>query len=215
MSIKTTRTQLEWIKEIWNILAFKLKISTSDSERIFKILEKRYSEPHRTYHTMIHIYQLFMLMENHPDELENHTLVELSILFHDIVYDPQKNDNEEQSAILANELIGPYLDAKTNYELKKMIESTHLHKPILAASDNQYFLDMDLCILGVSPNIYNGYVRKIRQEYSILPNRKFDEGRKEFLINFLKRPRIFYTEMYYEQFEEQARANMEREVLSL
>ena len=96
-----------------------------------------------------------------------------------------------------------------------MIESTHQHKPILAAMDNQYFLDMDLSILGVAPNIYKGYVRKIRQEYSILPHRKFDEGRKAFLIEFLKRPKIFYTDLYFNQFEEQARTNMEQEVLSL
>ena len=212
MSIKTTRTQLEWIKEIWNILAFKLKISTKDSKRIFQEIETRHKEPHRTYHTMIHIYQLFMLMENHPDELENHPLIELTILFHDIIYDPQRNDNEIKSAALADELVGTYLDALTRHQLKLMIESTHLHKPILAASDNQYFLDMDMSILGVSPRIYSGYVRKIRQEYSILPHRHFDLGRKDFLINFLKRPRIFYTEMYYEQFEEQARENMENEI---
>ena len=215
MSIETTRTQLEWIKEIWNILAFKLKISKAESNQIFQEIESRYSEPHRTYHTMIHIYQLFMLMENHPDELENHTLIELAILFHDIVYDPQQNDNEAKSAAIADKLVGPYLDAVTRHQLKLIIESTHQHKPILAASDNQYFLDMDLSILGVSSRIYNGYVRKIRQEYSILPTRKFDEGRKEFLVNFLKRPRIFYTDLYYNQFEEQARSNMEQELMLL
>lgn len=36
MPIETTRTQLEWINEIWNILSFKLKIPTSDSKRIFQ-----------------------------------------------------------------------------------------------------------------------------------------------------------------------------------
>ena len=215
MSIQTTRSQLEWIKEIWNILSFKLKISTKDSKRIFQEIESRYGESHRTYHTMIHIYQLFMLMENHPDELEDHTLIELAILFHDIIYDPQKNDNETKSAALADELVGSYLDALTRHKLKLMIESTHLHRPILASSDNQFFLDMDMSILGVSPKIYNGYVRKIRQEYSILPHKQFDIGRKDFLIKFLKRPRIFYTELYFEQFEEQARENMEKELMLL
>jgi len=116
---------------------------------------------------------------------------------------------------LADELVGPYLNAVTRHQLKLMIESTHKHKPILAASDNKYFLDMDLSILGVSPKIYVGYVRKIRQEYSILPTRKFDEGRKAFLIEFLKRPRIFYTDLYFNQFEAQARENMEREIMLL
>lgn len=164
---------------------------------------------------MIHLYQLFMLMENHPNEIRNHSLIELSILFHDIVYDPQRNDNEKKSAELADEMVGKYLDGALRHELKLMIESTQLHKPILATSDNQYFLDMDLSILGVSSRIYSGYVRKIRQEYSILPNKQFDIGRKDFLIKFLQRPRIYYTDMYYEQFEEQARANMEREILLL
>lgn len=215
MPIETTLSQSEWIEEIWNILAFKLKIPTNESPGIFNEIKSRHSEPHRTYHTMIHLYQLFMLLENHPKEIENHPLIELTILFHDIVYDPQRNDNEEKSAALADQLVGHYLDAKTRHELKLMIESTQKHKPILTATDNLYFLDMDMSILGVSPSIYSGYVRKIRQEYSILPHRQFDIGRKEFLINFLKRPRIFYTEMYFEQFEEQARANMEREMLLL
>jgi len=43
MSIETTRAQLEWIKEIWNILAFKLKISKTESKRIFQEIESRYS----------------------------------------------------------------------------------------------------------------------------------------------------------------------------
>ena len=212
MSIKTTRTQLDWIREIWNILAFKLKISTKDSARIFQEIETRYAEPHRTYHTMIHIYQLFMLMENHPSEIKNHTLVELSILFHDIIYNPQQNDNEEKSAALADELVGKYLDASTRHELKLMIESTQLHKPILASSDNKYFLDMDTSILGVSTRIYNQYVKKIREEYRVLSREHFDLGRKDFLINFLKRPRIFYTELYHEQFEDQARENISKEI---
>ena len=103
----------------------------------------------------------------------------------------------------------------SRHQLKLIIESTQKHKPILAASDNQYFLDMDLSILGVSPRFYSGYVRKIRQEYSILPHRKFDEGRKAFLIEFLNRPRIFFTDLYFNQFEEQARENMERETMLL
>lgn len=62
----------------------------------FDILD-RYNEPHRFYHNWNHIEYMLNIASNRnilTDELI------LAIVFHDIIYDPKSNDNEEKSAEL-------------------------------------------------------------------------------------------------------------------
>nr|CCC95719.1 unnamed protein product [Trypanosoma congolense IL3000] len=66
-----------------------------------------YAEPHRYYHTMTHLeemlshflqYQSSVAPEHClPEWGTRRLVVELAILFHDVVYDPKRNDNEERS----------------------------------------------------------------------------------------------------------------------
>eukprot|EP01132_Coremiostelium_polycephalum_P009907 gene9907-12150_t len=92
----------------WNQLILNQGISVEVGNKWWEIIETKYSEKQRYYHTLEHINQLF----NTYDDLNRNTafsdtttttiihnksIVELSIWFHDLVYDPTRNDNEDKS----------------------------------------------------------------------------------------------------------------------
>ncbi|MBK6983401.1 MAG: hypothetical protein IPH32_00975 [Bacteroidetes bacterium] len=54
-----------------------------------------YDEPHRFYHTLEHIEDV--LKQLHNADLLKHDELFLAAIFHDIIYNPQSNTNEEDS----------------------------------------------------------------------------------------------------------------------
>jgi predicted metal-dependent HD superfamily phosphohydrolase len=69
-------------------------------------------------------------------------------------------------------------------------------------------LDADLAILGAAPERYARYAGAIRQEYAWVPEAEYRVGRVRVLDRFLARPRIFWTDLAYQEGEQQARANL-------
>ena len=80
---------------------------------------ERYNEPHRYWHNLDHIKNMINCAKSRnilSDDLF------LAIVFHDIIYNPKVNNNEEQSA----ELLCKYID---NEEIKQAILDTKTHEP--------------------------------------------------------------------------------------
>ncbi len=87
-------------------------------------------------------------------------------------------------------------------------------KPIRCLADRLNLIsDIDLSILGASPEDYAAYRDAIRCEYSAVPEGKFTAGRLSILRRFLSQ-RI-YTTAFFEQLEKQARLNIQEEIESL
>jgi predicted metal-dependent HD superfamily phosphohydrolase len=76
-------------------------------------------------------------------------------------------------------------------------------------------LDCDLCILGQEEVKYKIYAQQIRAEYKNVPNFLYQSGRIEVLNKFLARERIFFTDLFFAQFEKQARENIKNELILL
>ncbi|MDO8556051.1 MAG: hypothetical protein Q7R96_02650, partial [Nanoarchaeota archaeon] len=53
------------------------------------------------------------------------------------------------------------------------------------------------------------YCLDISAEYSFLGPEKFKKGRRSFVRKVLARDRLYYTDVFFEQYEEQARKNLE------
>jgi len=93
-----------------------------------------------------------------------------------------------------------------------MILSTIKHAPMLKDHDNELFLDLDMSVLAAEPNIYDQYNAAIRKEFSIFPDELYHAGRKSVLENFLKKENIFLSQFFKDNFEKQAKENVQREL---
>lgn len=182
------------------------------SEQWTNELAQRYSEPHRHYHTLEHVHELLALLGEF--ELDDRDSVEAAVWFHDAIYDTWAGDNEARSAELAatalRDMRFPRIEA-----VRAMINATATHDARELTRDGRLFLDADLSILGAPPERYRAYADAIRAEYSWVPDAKFAAGRAAILRRLLERPSIYQTEAMRARFEEQARANVARELAEL
>lgn len=96
----------------------------------------------------------------------------------------------------------------------KIILATKSHS-IHPDNDINIFLDADLAILGSDENIYAAYAASIRKEYGMFDDAAYRDGRRHVLDYFLNRPRIFITDYFYRNFEQQARINLQHEAEQL
>lgn len=172
-----------------------------------------YQEPQRAYHTLGHVE--FML-----DALDQRGVLTdplaLAVWGHDLIYDPQRRDNEAQSARrFGNWLEGQGAGAELVAEVRRLIlETRHTGPP----SDRTAALlvDADLSIFGADDDSFWVYERAIRQEYSFVPWAQYREGRMAVLEGFLKRRNVYMTEPHiystpeFFSLDPQARANLKR-----
>lgn len=175
-------------------------------------LARRYSEPHRRYHTLAHITELLSLLDEF--ELDDRDSVEAAVWFHDAIYDTHASDNEARSADLAEtalrELQFPNIEA-----VRAMIVATASHDAAGLTRDGRLFLDADLSILGSPPERYREYAEAIRGEYEWVPRPHFAAGRSAILRRLLERPALYLTAEMQARFEAQARENVARELTAL
>ena len=181
-------------------------------EDLWAEVVKRYSDPARYYHNLDHITQLLLQLLSVKDQVMDWNAMLFAIYYHDIIYDVLKNDNEEKSAKYASERMIK-LEAPTEQIAlcTQHILATKSHSANENA-DTNLFTDADLSILGSDWKTYDNYCQLIRQEYAFYPDLLYKSGRKKVLHRFLAMDKIFKTEIFYNQFEEQARQNIAEEL---
>ena len=181
----------------------------------WRALSACYREPHRAYHTLRHIEHCLEEFEPVRHEARDPIAVELAIWYHDVVYDTHRRDNEERSAVLAEEVataagLGSDL-ARRAGDLIRI--STH-RKPA-TDPDARLFADVDLAILGQPPEAFAEYERQVRQEYEWVAEEVFRAARAPILETFLDRFSIYMTDPFREKYEKTARANLTASLLAL
>lgn len=175
-----------------------------------------YNEPYRFYHTLDHIAALFEWSEKYLPNLQNPAVVGFSILYHDVIYDTFKTNNEEESAKKAREHLQK-LNVKTSVieSVEQFIMATKTHSlPQDAATqkDLSFFLDFDLAILGSCWDDYEVYSQLIRKEYRQYPDAVYNPGRKYALQKLSDKEPLYFTHDVQELLEEPARNNLFREM---
>ena len=76
-------------------------------------------------------------------------------------------------------------------------------------SDAQYFLDIDLSILGKSPEVVEEFDNNIQFEFKQYSPEAFSKGRVQAMESFMQRDRVYYTDKFYKAHEAQARVNLQ------
>jgi predicted metal-dependent HD superfamily phosphohydrolase len=166
-----------------------------------------YSEPHRVYHGLGHLYQVLSLL----DELKTDPRLLLAAWFHDAIYRPGQADNEASSAEFARKSLRScgYPEDSIAFVCDAVL-STASHRSERRVFD--VLLDADLSILGASPEAYGAYQRAIRQEYAAVPESAFHAGRMAFVRTMLAQPSLYQTAYCQLRFELQARKNLQTEL---
>jgi predicted metal-dependent HD superfamily phosphohydrolase len=149
--------------------------------------------------------------------VEDPNALHLAVWFHDAVYDSRAKDNERRSGELAVDLLGPIgVPAATIERVVQMIWATaHTSDGPPALRDTHVLLDADLAILGAAEERYARYAADIRKEYAWVPEADYRAGRSAVLTKFLALPRIYHTQILYEEGDARARANMRAELARL
>jgi len=186
-----------------------------DGHPAYQELVSLYSQPHRHYHNLNHISECLNEFDSALYLAKQPLAVELAIWFHDAVYDTHATDNEEQSAELAKTRIGPMKeDANLLASAWALVLATKTHDPSYHP-DAPLLVDIDLSILGKSQEQFWQYENQIRREYDWVPQGTFAAKRAEILERFLARERIYSTQLFFEKYEKQARANIQASIRQL
>jgi predicted metal-dependent HD superfamily phosphohydrolase len=197
----------------WVRLLARWSVPPATAYPVFDRLVDAHSEPHRHYHTLEHLGEVFRVAGKLSDAETDPAAIQLAIWFHDAVYDPRATDNEGRSAVLALEHLAPLgIPTETLSHVAAMIRATaHAGRGELDA-DTAVLLDADLAILSAEQRRYARYAADVRKEYAWVPDEAYRAGRTEVLEGFLNRPRIYRTARMYAAAEEAARANLRAEI---
>ena len=171
-----------------------------------------YSAPGRHYHNLKHIEDCLAALDGVSglSARERETLT-ATIWWHDVVYDPTRSDNEEESAKRAEENLAPDL----RDEVGRLIRLTKTHNVQPGDRLGAIMVSIDLGILGADAAAYASYAAAIRREYGHVPDDAYRAGRMAVLESFTARPAIYPEATFAARLEQQARANIARELLSL
>lgn len=160
----------------------------------------------RHYHTLSHLDACLRELDGTRDLAVRPSEVQLALWFHDAIYRSWRRDNEQQSANLAVRTLRAASIESVERIRQMILATTHRDEPF--AGDTALVVDIDLTILGSSPEIYSQFERAIRREYWWVPRARYVAGRGKILAALLGRSSIYQHDRFYEKYEQQARANI-------
>ena len=192
-------------------------------------LLERYEQPHRKYHTSVHLSEMLTALKTLYKR--HHTATPRAVLlaawFHDAVYEANPGEDEAASADLARTTLTPLASTGflTNREvtaIAHLIELTASHQladgieeytsGALTRADAAFFLDADLAILAADSPRYTRYVAGVRAEYAHYAPDAFTRGRAAILQGFLNRTAIYASDTAHLLWDAPARLNLRTEL---
>ena len=192
-------------------------------------LLERYEQPHRKYHTSVHLSEMLTALKTLYKR--HHTATPRAVLlaawFHDAVYEANPGDDEAASADLARTALTPlastgFLTNRGVTAIAHLIELTASHQladgieeytsGALTRADAAFFLDADLAILAADSPRYTRYVAGVRAEYAHYASDAFTRGRAAILQGFLNRTAIYASDTAHLLWDAPARLNLRTEL---
>ncbi|MFF5705910.1 hypothetical protein ACFY7H_26045 [Streptomyces sp. NPDC012794] len=175
-----------------------------------------WAEPQRRYHTTAHLADVLARLDVLAGHADDTAAVELAAWFHDAVYRPDRSENEERSAALAERALPELgVDAARTAEVARLVRLTVTHDPAPGDTNGEALCDADLGVLAGDPAAYAAYAAAVRAEYGFVPDEAFRTGRAAVLRGLLALPRLFRTPYGAAHWEGPARRNLEAELASL
>ncbi|MFB7053865.1 hypothetical protein ACFCXT_12215 [Streptomyces vinaceus] len=175
-----------------------------------------WAEPQRRYHTTAHLADVLARIDELAPHAADPAAVELAAWFHDAVYRPDRSENEERSAALAERALPELgIGAARTAEVARLVRLTVTHDPAPGDTNGEALCDADLAVLAGAPEAYAAYAAAVRAEYGFVPEDAFRAGRAAVLRQLLGLPRLFRTPYGAAHWEAPARRNLAAELALL
>ncbi len=189
---------------------------TADPAPYAANLLERWSQPHRRYHTVDHLAAVLGHVDRLADHAADPDTVRLAAWFHDAVHRPDRSENEERSAVLAERALAEAgLAADRVAAVARLVRLTASHSPGSDDRDGRVLCDADLAVLAADPDGYARYAAAVREEYARVPGPVFRAARAEVLRRLLALPALFGTPYGAARWEAPARRNLTAEIALL
>lgn len=161
-----------------------------------------------------------LLYHNHADQtaLSKAAFSSLSLDDSELEHIFSNPSNEKQSSA-AFQLFAEALriSQDTTARVSRLImltEHTSKFDGVLS-SDEAYFLDCDLSILGADPEAYRNYVRGVRVEYGFVSESDWKKGRSAVLRQLSAQGSVFRTQLFIDMCGRLCAHNIEAELNEL
>jgi predicted metal-dependent HD superfamily phosphohydrolase len=200
----------------WKALASRLCLSWPEHITA-AALRGKYREKERFYHTLEHLNECLDSLEAARSRVPvpNADAIEMALWFHDLVYVPRVDNNEEESARIAELCLNQAGASQLLVnDVNRLILATRNHQHD-DQEDAKWMIDIDLAIFGQHEDRFAEYERQIRKEYEWVAADVYCEKRVGILEAFLLRPRLYQTDYFCQRLESQARANLQALIYSL
>lgn len=134
----------------------------------------------------------------------------LALWLHDIVYTPGSPYSEEDSAMVAFQILTELGIPKA--EIEEVMSYIIMTKEHLPTTNLEGIVsDLDMYSLGDPWEEYKAGGALIRKEYKILPKKLYVSGRKAFITKTLDHEHIYWDPVIRAEREDQARSNLKQE----
>ena len=197
----------------WQNLMQNLGIS--ENKDTYHVLLKAYSEKHRRYHTGEHINATLNHLDAVADLAGDVSEIEIALWFHDAIYKPFSATNELDSAVWAKEFLSKNGVLQDRIDRVYSLIMATIHTAETEGNDQLLMVDIDLSILGTNPAVYDQFEKDVRYEYKLVPYFLYRKKRKEILVSFLERDRIYKNDFFHTKLEDRARVNLSNAISSL
>jgi len=196
--------------EAWALLAGDSPTSRTE----WAAVVDAWSRPHRRYHDLAHLAAVLGLVAALPGATDPDA-VRLAAWYHDVVYEPDRSDNEQVSAERARAgLRGLVSDPRLD-EVERLVLLTAGHDPEPDDANGAVLCDADLAVLAGPPDAYAAYASAVREEYGHLSDAEFTAGRIAVLEQLLALPVLYRLPAVAGAWTPRARANLTAELTLL
>ncbi|WP_026547951.1 DUF4031 domain-containing protein [Paenarthrobacter nicotinovorans] len=194
------------LMERWN------SILPGHEELGLELLE-RWGEDGRKYHSRTHLLAVLEALDLLTEPAVPARTVSLAAWFHDAVYEGVAGQDEEDSAVLAEDrLTAAGLPPGDVAEVARLVRLTSNHSPEADDHAGALLCDADLSVLGGDQQAYARYLAAVREDYAHVSDDDFAKGRAAVVRHLLNLEPLFHGERAKGLWLDAARRNLAAEL---
>ncbi|QSZ50280.1 DUF4031 domain-containing protein [Arthrobacter sp. D5-1] len=176
-------------------------------------LLERWGEDGRKYHSRTHLLAVLEALDVLTEPALPARTVSLAAWFHDAVYEGVDGQDEEESALLAEDrLTAAGLSAVDVAEVARLVRLTSSHSPEPGDHAGALLCDADLSVLGGDEQAYARYLAAVREDYAHVSDADFAKGRAAVVRHLLGLDPLFHGERAKALWLDAARRNLAGEL---